>query len=258
MAAFNPHNNFRQKLLSGECLIGTFVKTPSMMVAEVLASTDLDVVCFDAEHSPFDRRDIDSCLMAFRAEQKPALVRVASSSADQILNALDCGATGVVIPHVDSPEKALACATAARYGRVGRGYAGSTRSAGYGAASVAENIRLNQLETTVIAQIEDLAALDHIEEISAQEGIDCLFIGMMDLTVALGAQAATDSVVIEAAEKICIAAQANNRKLGIFVPSIDSIEFWRDRGVTLFLMSSDHSFIKQGAKKLVEEARVNF
>jgi 2-keto-3-deoxy-L-rhamnonate aldolase RhmA len=258
MASFNPHNNFRQKLLSGECLIGTFVKTPSMMVAEVLASTALDVVCFDAEHSPFDRRDIDSCLLAFRAEQKPALVRVASSSADQILNALDCGATGVVIPHVDSPEKALACATAARYGRVGRGYAGSTRSAGYGAASVAENISLNQLETTVIAQIEDLAALDHIEEISAQEGIDCLFIGMMDLTVALGAQAATDSVVIEAAEKICIAAQANNRKLGIFVPSIDSIEFWRDRGVTLFLMSSDHSFIKQGAKKLVEEARVNF
>ena len=223
-----------------------------------MASTDLDVVCFDAEHSPFDRRDIDSCLLAFRAEQKPALVRVASSSADQILNALDCGATGVVIPHVDSPEKALACATAARYGRVGRGYAGSTRSAGYGAASVAENISLNQSETTVIAQIEDLAALEHIGEIAAQEGIDCLFIGMMDLTVALGAEAATDAIVIEAAEKICVAAEANNRKLGIFVPSIDSIEFWRDRGVTLFLMSSDHSFIKQGAKKLVEEARANF
>lgn len=192
------------------------------------------------------------------AVQKPALVRVASSSADQILNALDCGATGVVIPHVDSPEKALACATAARYGRTGRGYAGSTRSAGYGAASVADNISLNQSETTVIAQIEDLAALDHIEEISAQEGIDCLFVGMMDLTVALGATAATDKVVIEAAEKICAAAQANNRKLGIFVPNIDSIEFWRNRGVTLFLMSSDHGFIKQGARNLVEKARANF
>jgi len=258
MAAFNPHNNFRQKLLSGECLIGTFVKTPSMMVAEVLASTDLDVVCFDAEHSPFDRRDIDSCLLAFRAVQKPALVRVPSSSADQILNALDCGATGVVIPHVDSPEKALACATAARYGITGRGYAGSTRSAGYGAASVADNISLNLLETAVIAQIEDLAALDHIEEISAQEGIDCLFIGMMDLTVALSATAVTDKVVVEAAEKICAAAKANNRKLGIFVPNIESIEFWRHRGVTLFLMSSDHSFIKQGARNLVKEARANF
>ena len=78
------------------------------------------------------------------------------------------------------------------------------------------------------------------------------------MTVAFGAEAATDAIVIEAAEKICVAAEANNRKLGIFVPSIDSIEFWRDRGVTLFLMSSDHSFIKQGAKKLVEEARANF
>ena len=258
MVAFNPHNNFRQKLLSGECLIGTFVKTPSMMVAEVLASTDLDTVCFDAEHSPFDRRDIDGCLLAFRALQKPSLVRVASSSPDHILNALDCGATGVVIPHVDSPEKALACATAARYGRVGRGYAGSTRSAGYGTASVADNISLNQSETTVVAQIEDLAALDHIEEISAQEGIDCLFIGMMDLTVALGATSSQQDIVIQAAEKVCAAARANNRRLGIFVPDVDSIPFWRERGVTFFLMSSDHSFIKQGANKLVADARGSF
>ena len=65
-------------------------------------------------------------------------------------------------------------------------------------------------------------------------------------------------MVIEAAEKICIAAKANNKKLGIFVPDIDSIEFWRSRGVTLFLMASDHSFIKQGAKSLAESARGNF
>ena len=234
-------------------------KDPSMTVAEVLASTDLDVVCFDAEHSPFDRRDINNCLLAFRAEQKPALVRVASSSADQILNALDCGATGVVVPHVDSLEKALTCVSAARYGKTGRrGYAGSTRSAGYGTASVADNISLNQSETTVIAQIEDIAAVDHIDEIAAQEGIDCLFIGMMDLTAALGATAATDKIVVEAAEIICNAAKANNKKLGIFVPNIDSIQFWRSRSVTLFLMSSEHSFIKQGAKNLVESARASF
>jgi 2-keto-3-deoxy-L-rhamnonate aldolase RhmA len=87
-----------------------------------------------------------------------------------------------------------------------------------------------------------------------RQDIDCLPIGMMGVTLALGAQAATDQVVIETAEKICIVAQANNRKLGIFVPSIYSIEFWRDREVTLFLMSSDHSFIKQGARKLGDQA----
>jgi len=81
---------------------------------------------------------------------------------------------------------------------------------------------------------------------------------MMDLTVALGATAATDKIVVEAAEKTCIAAKANNKRLGIFVPNIDHIEFWRSRGVTLFLMSSDHSFIKQGAKNLVTSARAKF
>ena len=81
---------------------------------------------------------------------------------------------------------------------------------------------------------------------------------MMDLTVALGATSAQQDVVIEAAEKVCAAARANNRRLGIFVPSVDSIPFWRERGVTFFLMSSDHNFIKQGANKLVTDARGSF
>ena len=58
--------------------------------------------------------------------------------------------------------------------------------------------------------------------------------------------------------RVCAAARANNRRLGIFVPNVDSIPFWRERGVTFFLMSSDHSFIKQGANKLVADARGSF
>lgn len=248
---------FRSRLLNEDLLVGTFVKTPSMMVAEVLAQTDLDVVCIDAEHSPFDRRDIDQALFAYRAANKPSLVRVPSSSPEQILNALDCGATGVVVPHVDSVEKAEACARASHYGDGGRGYAGSTRAAAYGANKIAENLAHNTDETTVIAQIEDLAALDCIDDIAAVEGIDCLFIGMMDLTVALGQDSAKAPAVIAAAEKICAAAAAVKRRLGIFVPDVADIPFWQERGVSLFLMASDHAFIKQGAARLVAAAKTN-
>jgi 2-keto-3-deoxy-L-rhamnonate aldolase RhmA len=248
---------FRSRLLSQELLVGTFVKTPSMMVAEVLAQTDLDVVCIDAEHSPFDRRDIDQSLFAYSAANKPSLVRVPSSSPEQILNALDCGATGVVVPHVDSVEKAEACARASRYGDGGRGYAGSTRAAAYGGNKIAENLIHNTNETTVIAQIEDLAALDCIDGIAAVEGIDCLFIGMMDLTVALGQDSAKAPEVLAAAEKICAAATAVNRSLGIFVPDAADIPFWQERGVRLFLLASDHAFIKQGAARLVAAAKPN-
>ena len=251
-------STFRQRLLNGERLIGSFVKTPSMMVAEVLAQTDLDVLCIDAEHSPFDRRDIDACLLAYRAANKPAVVRVPSGNADVILNALDCGATGIVVPHVDSVEKAEACAKAARFGDGGRGYAGSTRAAAYGGNTVTENLTRNREETTVIAQIEDLAALHCIDSIAAVDGIDCLFIGTMDLTVALGADGAKDARVIEATEKICTAASRAGRRTGIFVPSVDDVPFWLERGVSLFLMSSDHAFIKQGAASLANNCKASF
>ena len=248
---------FRSRLLGQELLVGTFVKTPSMMVAEVLAQTDLDVMCIDAEHSPFDRRDIDQSVFAYRAANKPCLVRVPSSAPEQILNALDCGATGIVIPHVDSPAKAAACAKASRYGDGGRGYAGSTRAAAYGGNNVSENLAHTKSETTVIAQIEDIAALECIDAITAVEGIDCLFIGMMDLTVALGEDSAKASSVVAAAEKICTAATLANRRLGIFVADAADISFWQERGVSLFLMASDHAFIKQGAARLVATAKAD-
>ncbi len=246
----SPHSKFRQRLLDGEFLVGSFVKTPSMMLSEVLAQTDLDVLCLDAEHSPFDRSDIDACLMAYRSHAKPALVRTSSSSNDQILNALDCGATGIVVPHVDSPEKASAIAQAARFGDRGRGYAGSTRAAGYGRNSVEQNLTSNKADTTVIAQIEDLAALKCIDAIAGIQGIDCLFIGMMDLTIALKADSCKDKVVVEAAGKICEAARRADRRLGIFVPHLADVAFWQDRGVSLFLLQSDHVFIKAGAAQL--------
>lgn len=249
------HNNFRQRLLNQDLLVGTFQKTPSMMISEVLAKTDLDVVCIDAEHSPFDRRDIDACALAFRAERMPSLVRPPSNAAEQILNALDCGATGVVVPHVDSVEKAQTIAKVSRYGEGGRGYAGSTRAALYTGRTIKQNMAHNQAENTVIAQIEDLAALAVIDEIALVEGVDCLFIGMADLTVSLGCQSLTEQPVIDAAKQICAAAQRANRRTGIFVADLNDVGFWREHGVTLFLLASEHAFIKDGVSNLLSKTK---
>jgi 2-keto-3-deoxy-L-rhamnonate aldolase RhmA len=247
---------FRQHLLAKKQLVGTFQKTPSMMVSEVIASTSIDVVCIDAEHSPFDRRDLDSTIFAYRSTDKPSLVRVQSGAAEHILNVLDSGATGVVVPHVDSVEKAESIAKSARYGDMGRGYAGSTRAANYTGNTVSENLANNK-NNVVIAQIEDLAALDEIDGIAVVEGIDCLFIGMMDLTVALGCNSPKDQPVVDAAKKICIAANKVDRRLGIFVADLNDVGYWRELGVTLFLLGSEHGFIKQGINHLLAKTKPN-
>ena len=243
---------FRSRLKNGELLTGTFVKTPSMMLAEVLAATDLDLLCFDAEHSPFERRDLDAAILAARAADMPSIVRVSGSSPEPIADALDCGATGVLVPHVDSVEKARSIAKSCRYGEGGRGYAGSPRSAGYGTRSIPDMLNLNREQTTVIAQIEDSAALSEIDRIAAVGGIDCLFIGMMDLTVALGEDSATAPAVLEAADRICRAAGNADVPVGVFAPSVSQVPYWKELGVSLFLLSSDHAFLRQGANSLVQ------
>ncbi|MBT0585591.1 HpcH/HpaI aldolase family protein [Alteromonas oceanisediminis] len=242
---------FKSALSRKTLQIGTFMKTPSMMIAEVLALTQLDVCCIDAEHSPFDRKDIDAAVLAFRAHDKPVLVRLRDSSDSEILNALDCGASGIVVPHVDSPDIARQIVKKSYYGAAGRGYAGSSRFAKYTHSPLMENIQNSHFQTTIIAQIEDLAALACIDAIMEVGGIDCFFIGVMDLTVALGATDVNEPEVQSAVEKIVNSAKAFNRTLGMFVPSIEAVPFWQDKGVSLFLLNSDHGFIKQGVAQLL-------
>ena len=245
----------KSRLAAREQLLGTFIKTPSPMLCEVLGRTELDLVCLDAEHSPFDRLVQDQCLYALRNEGMQSLVRVPSAAHEHTLNALDCGATGVVIPHVTMPEMAARVAADTHFGAGGRGYAGSTRAAGYTTKPMAKHLADSAAQSVVIAQIEDIEALQAIDEIAAVEGIDCLFVGRIDLTVALGAASPADQVVVDAVERSCRAAVDAGRPVGMFVGNLDEVPHWQEAGASLFLLSSDHSFLMQGARSLAARFR---
>ncbi|MEQ8692142.1 MAG: aldolase/citrate lyase family protein [Pseudomonadales bacterium] len=247
--------HLRERLRRGDLLVGTWVKTPHPMICEALGHSQLDVLCLDAEHSPFDRGAINDCLLATRAASMPALVRTPSAAPEHILNALDCGATGVVVPHVDSAEMAAAIARAAHYGAGGRGYAGSSRAAGYGTKRMASHLGDSAQETTVVAQIEDLEALEVIDDIAAVDAVDCLFIGRIDLTVALGADSPADAAVLNAVEQICLAGRKAGRAVGMFVSDMEEIPRWRSVGASLFLLASDHALMLQSANGLAQRVR---
>ncbi|MEO0436955.1 MAG: aldolase/citrate lyase family protein [Pseudomonadota bacterium] len=245
-------SSFKSRLHNREPLLGTWLKTPSSMVCEVLAETGLDLICIDAEHSPFDRLEQDRCIHALRSGNMPALVRIPAARPEWILNALDCGASGIVVPHVTSATMAEEMVTASHFGAGGRGYAGSTRAAGYTTKAMSAHLSDSAAEICVIAQIEDLEALAGIEEIAAVPGIDCLFIGRIDLTVALAAESPKSPVVIDAVEKICQAGSDAGVPVGMFLGDMSELAHWKAAGANLFLLSSDHSFLLTGAARLVE------
>jgi 2-keto-3-deoxy-L-rhamnonate aldolase RhmA len=245
----------KQRLAAGDLLVGTFLKTPSPILMEVLSLTPLDCICIDAEHAPFDRAAIDGCVMAARAGGMDVLVRIASTAPEHVLNALDCGATGVVAPHIRSVAEAKALVAMSQYGRGGRGYAGSSRAAAYTTRTMAQNLAASAERSVVIAQIEDPEAIEAIDGIAAVSGIDALFVGRADLTVAYGAASQDDPRVVAAVEAVCAAGVRHGRPVGMFLARESDAPLWTAKGASLFLLNSDHGFLLAGARRLAEAVR---
>jgi 2-keto-3-deoxy-L-rhamnonate aldolase RhmA len=246
--------SFRKRLRAAEPLVGTFMKTPSPIVAEILSLSPLDVFCIDTEHAPFGPLEIDGCLAAFRGADAPSLVRVAADTATEIRVALDAGATGILVPHVTSAEQAERIVKAAHFGEGGRGFAGSPRAAAYGTLTMDEHLRASRDQTTIVVQIEDLAALPNVSDIAKVDGIDCLFVGRADLSVAMGKKMSSPEI-IDAVSEICAAARAAGTAVGMYTPNLGEIPGWRDAGASLFLLSSDQTFILSGASALADAVK---
>ena len=241
--------SFREKLKTGQVLSATWVKTPHAHVVEVLSLSPLDALVIDAEHAPFDRAALDSCVLAARANQMPVLVRPSTNSPTAILQALDSGATGVVVPHVRNADDARSVVRSCQYLTNGRGYAGSTRAAGYTTVSMADH-RKAASDVTIVAQIEDAEALERLDEIAEVERIDAIFIGRADLTISLGAETPDDPIVVQSVNAICEAGQRAGKTVGMFLSRLTDIPEWKGKGASLFVLQSDQAFLLSGASAL--------
>jgi 2-keto-3-deoxy-L-rhamnonate aldolase RhmA len=247
--------DFRTRVMDGTPLAGTFMKTPAVDVLEVLILGGLDFVCLDAEHAPFDRAALNALCAVARAADFPVLVRVPSGSAEQIGMALDAGAHGIVVPHVTDAATAERVARASRFGPGGRGYAGSTRWAGFATRSMPDLLAA-AADTLVIAQIEDPEAVDAVEEIAATPGIDALFLGPADLTVGYGHDAQDNEDVARAYARTGAAARAAGCAFMTFVPDAKRARAMHaDYGVSVFFIASEHAWMLQGARRDVAGIR---
>ena len=248
-------DTLKSRIGSGEPLLGTFVKTPSPNIIEALGRSDLDFLCLDAEHAPFGRGELDMCLLAARSVGMPAVVRLPSANGEHILNVLDLGADGFVAPHMKTADEAQYVVDKSLYHR-GRGFAGGTRSAG--AKGLETHIKDSNDSVTVIGQIEDKDALDHLDDILSVDGIDCFFIGRSDLTVSMGLTDRDAPEVLSTIEHICTRAREHGRITGTFTTNFDEIPHWRSLGVSLFILGSDQGLMLNGVKHMTDQVKALF
>jgi 2-keto-3-deoxy-L-rhamnonate aldolase RhmA len=241
--------SFRDRLLARELLAGAFIKTPTIHTTEIVGGAGFDFVVIDQEHAPFDRVSTDAILLAARAVGTAALVRTPTSAPEHILAALDDGAAGVLAPHIASAEAAQAFADACRYRGGHRGFSNSPRAGGYGAAGMWEHVAAQDSAVVALAMVEDPEAVEAIDEIVAVEGIDGVFIGRGDLTVAMGAASSDAPEVKAAVERIASAAAARAKPVCAFVGAGDSpeVRWLKSLGVSAFIIASDQTFLRRAA-----------
>ena len=236
--------HIRQRALT----LGTFVKTDSPQITEILGTTDLDFVVVDAEHAPFDRLALDRHMMAGRASGIPVLVRIPDTAPATIQSVLDLGAAGLLVPRVDSAAQAREIVSRARYRQGSRGFSISPRCAGYGTLRMADALDAGD-QALILCQIESPDGVTEAFDIASTPGVDGLFIGRADLALSMGLDDNRAPAVSEACGRIIEAAKAAGVSAAMFVPNEAEAIAFRERGIDCFVVSSDQSLLRQATQQ---------
>ncbi|TWB87795.1 2-keto-3-deoxy-L-rhamnonate aldolase RhmA [Bradyrhizobium macuxiense] len=249
--ASSRDSQFRERLLGHDLLTGALVKTPTVHATEILGDLGFDFVIVDAEHAPIDRTTIDHMILAARAWRLASVVRPASNSSEHLLTALDCGARGLLLPHVATPQQASALVAACRYRGGHRGISNSPRAARYGGASIQDHIDDSDRLTAIIALIEGIEGVNNAEAVAAVNGVDALFIGQGDLTLALGERSPDAISVRKAVETIAQAAIRQSKPVGALARDGNDAQWLRSIGVTMLALGTDQGFLRSAAKSML-------
>jgi 2-keto-3-deoxy-L-rhamnonate aldolase RhmA len=242
-----------ERLRNGGKIIGTMISmVRSPAIALMAREAGLDYIMLDMEHSPHSYETLTGTAAAAMAAGIGCFVRVPELSRGYISRALDCGATGVMVPMVETVEQARMFASWAKYPPLGKRGLGSIGGhTGYRKVTECSEFmaRANR-NTLTIAQIETVRGAETADLIAGTEGIDVLLIGPLDLSVSCGNPGDfTTHDHRKAIGKVAEAARKHGKAFGIH-GSEPLLEEWMPHDLRLVMNSLDVSMLSAGMQEI--------
>ncbi|MFD0678976.1 MULTISPECIES: HpcH/HpaI aldolase family protein [unclassified Paenibacillus] len=180
-------HKLKEVLAGGQTAYGIFSALKDPAVIEILGYVGYDYVVIDLEHTALDLQMMEHMIRAARIANISSIVRTPQDDYGSILRAVESGADAVMIPHLVSKQQGEKIVGMAKYQPIGhRGIDGSTRVARYGGVLITEHMKQENERVLVIGMIEDVEAVENIDEIITVQGLDLLFIGPSDLAGSFG------------------------------------------------------------------------
>ena len=246
----------KQKLKNGETVLGTWCELPSASVSNVIAKSGFDFLIIDMEHSTMDYKIAQQMVMAAEADDCEAIIRVSRNDESDILRALDTGALGIIVPHIESVDdgkKAVWCSKFSPLGK--RSYNPYIRA---GAYHVQDKDFFNkQNEKTLLAIIlEGVNGLKNLEKIAAIPEIDVIYIGVYDLSVALGVPGdVKNKKVINALEDAVTKIKKKGKSVGGMIHNVDELKRFKEIGIQFIAYKVDTAIIYESFNTMREELK---
>lgn len=223
-------NLTKKKLINGEKVLGTFFHSGSGLIMDAIGLSGMDYVIIDKEHSPIAVETAVELIRAAEAKDLTPIVRIKEISRSSVLKLLDSGAKGLIVPNVQGIDDVKKLIEYAKYKPVGDRGMAMGRGADFGLGTdpdIRKHWANMNDQTLLIPMCETSGALKDIEIIAACDGVDGIFVGPCDLSVALDRPGEFGSpVVVEALERIVKACKDNGKFCLIYAPNKALADEW--------------------------------
>jgi 4-hydroxy-2-oxoheptanedioate aldolase len=247
--------NLKPRIQSGTALHGSWINLGSVVSAEIIGNAGFDWVLIDLEHGAGNDGIMYQQLQALESTIATSFVRIDELSRPKAQRILDAGASGIMFPRIDNAEEAKLAVSMLYYPPRGvRGMAKMIRASGFG-KNITEYSETEKAMVGII-QVETESALKDIDAIAAVEGVDVLFVGPSDLTLALGIFNQFDhSLYQDAIKKVAAAAKKYGKATGVLLQNINEYEMYFNLGYRFLASGGDAAFVAKGAESLVQEMK---
>lgn len=247
-------NPLIEKWRSGEPAVGVWCSIASSFTSETAASVGFDYACVDLQHGVVDYSGMVPMLQSIRLHGVTPIVRVSWPEPWLVMQALDAGAFGVVVPLVENAEQAARAVAACRYPPAGIRSYGPTRAAvAHGTDQPTDLDRV-----ACILMIETRTAIANLDEIAATPGVDAIYVGPSDLALALGLPPRPKEPIAEhetEIQRILDACTDRGVVAGIHCPNGTVARRRLEQGFRMVTVGNDIAFLANALRHELGEAR---
>lgn len=181
-------NNLKKRIAEGKACFGVISPTVDPIICEYIGLNGYDYYMIDGEHGGITASDVTNLVRACEVTGCTPLARIRSVDPKLILQFMDAGVMGVMMPTIDTVEDVKTLINAIKYPPIGKRGLGPVRASDYmqGRMSQEEYVHFSNANTLVMPQVETMACVENLEAMCALPEVDGFIIGPRDLAMTMG------------------------------------------------------------------------